>query len=115
MPPKTIIHQDPWLGELVLALTRKLNLVTEPSAHSEAEICESIREYQSILLYSTRDMRVRIFLSMHDVRKCVENIIFHASHAEFHVIPTVSTQKFRLQYIHMWLCFCVQNFHQTIR
>ena len=33
--------------------------------------------------YSTIAAAVQIFLSTRDVRKCVENIIFHASHAGF--------------------------------
>ena len=34
-------------------------------------------------MYSTSAAKVRIFLSTCDARKCVENIIFHASHVGF--------------------------------
>ena len=40
--------------ELSLALTREVNLVTESTAHSEAEIRESVRESQSLIVWGKK-------------------------------------------------------------
>ena len=37
------------MGSWSLALTRAVNLVIEVSAHSEAEIRESVKEFQSLI------------------------------------------------------------------
>ena len=47
--PRTLIHQNLSLG--ILALTRKVNLVTASSAHSKAEIRETVREFQSLIAW----------------------------------------------------------------
>ena len=53
--PTTIIHQDLSVGELVpIALTREVNVVTESSAYSEAEIRESVKEFQSLIVWWQR-------------------------------------------------------------
>ena len=49
--PGTVIHQDLFLGKLVSALTREVNLVTESTAHSEAEIRESVKRFQSLIVW----------------------------------------------------------------
>ena len=46
--PRTIIHQDLWLGKLVPSPHKKVNLVTESTAHSEAEIRESVKRSNSL-------------------------------------------------------------------
>ena len=54
MRPKTIIHQDLSLGELVPSPHREENLVTESSPNSEAEIRESLREFQSLIVWGKK-------------------------------------------------------------
>ena len=50
--PKTIIHQDLSIGELVpRPQKREVSLVPESSAHSETEIRESVREIQSLIVW----------------------------------------------------------------
>ena len=44
--------------------------------------------------YTTVAMTVRIFLSAHDARNCLENIFFMLAMQDSHVIPAVSTQIF---------------------
>ena len=47
---KTIIHQDLSIGSSSLVLTREVKVVTESSAHSEAGIRESVKEFHSYSL-----------------------------------------------------------------
>ena len=48
----TIIHQDLWLENLSLSLTRDVNLATQSSASSADEIRESGRTFQSLIVPS---------------------------------------------------------------
>ena len=47
----TITHQDLWLGNKSLALTREVNLATQSSESSADEIRESGRAFQSLIVW----------------------------------------------------------------
>ena len=50
----TITHQDLWLGNESLALTREVNLATQSSASSADEIRESGRAFQSLIVWGKK-------------------------------------------------------------
>ena len=52
--PKTIIYRDLCLRELVPCPYKRSKLKAETSAHSEAEISESVREFPSLIVWEKK-------------------------------------------------------------